>query len=195
MTSRATLPGLMTDIPQRFVDSIDTPIGIFQFVGSADGVLLATGFCDGHPRMQQQLRRWAENSTGLVHRRTSWILRDQLQGYFDGDAGCLNELPTTAEGTVFQRDVWSALQTIPRGQTRSYADIARSIGRPKAVRAIGLANGANPVAIVVPCHRVIGADGSLAGYGAGVERKRWLLKLEGIVPTGPTSQTELFPLA
>ena len=117
------------------------------------------------------------------------------QAYFDGDTRCLNELPTSTEGTAFQRDVWSALKTIPRGETRSYADIARSIGRPKAVRAVGLANGANPVAIVVPCHRVIGADGSLTGYGAGVERKRWLLKIEGVVPTSPTSQTELFPLA
>jgi len=83
-----------------------------------------------------------------------------------------------AEGTEFQLRVWNALREIPHGETRSYADIARRIGRPKAVRAVGAANGSNPVAIVVPCHRVIGANGTLTGYGGGLEKKEWLMKHE-----------------
>jgi methylated-DNA-[protein]-cysteine S-methyltransferase len=87
-------------------------------------------------------------------------------------------IPLAAEGTAFQRDVWNALRAIPFGETRSYADVAAAIGRPKAVRAVGAANGRNPLGIVVPCHRVIGADGSLTGYAGGMERKKFLLDLE-----------------
>lgn len=86
--------------------------------------------------------------------------------------------PLAPHGTDFQRDVWAALSAIPYGETRSYADIARAIGRPTAVRAVGAANGRNPLPIFVPCHRVIGADGSLTGYGGGLDTKRWLLALE-----------------
>ncbi len=87
-------------------------------------------------------------------------------------------LPLSPRGTSFQRDVWEALRTIPFGETRSYADIARAIGRPSAVRAVGAANGKNPLSIIVPCHRVIGSDGSLTGYAGGMERKQWLLQHE-----------------
>ncbi len=87
-------------------------------------------------------------------------------------------------GTPFQRDVWAALREIPVGKTLSYGALAAKIGRPKAVRAVGLANGANPIGIVVPCHRVIGADSSLTGYGGGLDRKRWLLNHEGAHYTG-----------
>ncbi|HUF27410.1 MAG TPA: methylated-DNA--[protein]-cysteine S-methyltransferase [Gemmatimonadaceae bacterium] len=101
----------------------------------------------------------------------------QLAAYF---AGALTEfdVPIAARGTPFQERVWSALRAIPFGETVAYAEIARRIGRPSAVRAVGAANGRNPVAIVVPCHRVIGADGSLIGYGGGMDRKRWLLAHE-----------------
>jgi methylated-DNA-[protein]-cysteine S-methyltransferase len=103
--------------------------------------------------------------------------RRQLSEYFAGTRTVF-DLPTAATGTPFQRQVWQALCGIPHGQTASYRDMAHAIGNPKAVRAVGLANGRNPLSIVVPCHRVIGSDGSLTGYGGGVERKQWLLAHE-----------------
>jgi methylated-DNA-[protein]-cysteine S-methyltransferase len=102
---------------------------------------------------------------------------DQLAAYFAGELTTF-ELPLHPVGTDFQLAVWAALRHIPYGQTRSYGDIARAIDRPSAVRAVGLANGRNPISIIVPCHRVIGADGSLTGYGGGLGRKRFLLDLE-----------------
>jgi methylated-DNA-[protein]-cysteine S-methyltransferase len=108
--------------------------------------------------------------------------RRQLREYFAGDRTRF-DLPLRMEGTDFQREVWSALLDIDYGQTESYGELAHRIGRPDAVRAVGLANGRNPVSIVVPCHRVIGASGSLTGYGGGLERKRFLLELEAGVPS------------
>ncbi|MFZ0660634.1 MAG: methylated-DNA--[protein]-cysteine S-methyltransferase [Candidatus Binataceae bacterium] len=105
--------------------------------------------------------------------------RRSLEDYFSGDIAAIDKLGVETAGTPFQREVWTALRRIPAGQTTSYGELAAAIGRPRAVRAVGLANGSNPVAIVVPCHRVIGADGSLTGYGGGLERKRWLLAHEG----------------
>ena len=102
----------------------------------------------------------------------------QLAEYFDGNREDF-ELPLELEGTEFQRQVWTELTSIPFGQTVSYADLARAIGKPTAVRAVGAANGDNPVSIIVPCHRVIGSDGGLTGYGGGLERKEWLLRHEG----------------
>lgn len=102
----------------------------------------------------------------------------QLQAYFAGELTDF-EAPIELRGTEFQRRVWASLQEIPYGETISYGELARWVGNPKASRAVGLANGRNPVAIVVPCHRVIGADGSLTGYGGGLERKVWLLEHEG----------------
>jgi methylated-DNA-[protein]-cysteine S-methyltransferase len=101
----------------------------------------------------------------------------QLDAYFRGELTSF-DLPLSLEGTQFQRCVWTALQSIPYGETISYGELAGRIGQPSASRAVGLANGRNPVAIVVPCHRVIGADGSLTGYGGGIDRKRYLLALE-----------------
>jgi methylated-DNA-[protein]-cysteine S-methyltransferase len=103
-----------------------------------------------------------------------------VSSYFDGDLKAIDNLPVQTAGTPFQSEVWRALRGIPCGSTVSYAELARRIGRPAAVRAVGLANGSNPVGIVVPCHRVIGADGSLTGYGGGIERKRWLLSHERV---------------
>lgn len=102
-----------------------------------------------------------------------------LSAYFAGDLAAIETIETATAGTAFQRQVWAALRTIPKGQTLSYGALAARIGKPKAVRAVGLANGQNPVAIIVPCHRVIGANGSLTGYGGGVDRKQWLLAHEG----------------
>lgn len=104
--------------------------------------------------------------------------RAQLQAWFDG---CRRELdlPIAPAGTPFQRAVWAALRRIPRGEVRSYAEVARAVGRPAAVRAVGAANARNPLAVIVPCHRVIGSDGSLTGYAHGLPAKRWLLAHEG----------------
>jgi methylated-DNA-[protein]-cysteine S-methyltransferase len=104
----------------------------------------------------------------------------QLRRYFERDLRAVR-LPLDLQGTPFQLDVWNALCAIPYGETRSYGDLARTIGRPAAVRAVGLANGRNPVSIIVPCHRVIGSNGSLTGYGGGLDRKKYLLDLEAAV--------------
>ena len=104
-------------------------------------------------------------------------VREQLAAYFDGELTVF-DLPLDLRGTEFQRRVWSELRTIPYGQTRTYGELAASLGTPSASRAVGLANGRNPISIVVPCHRVVGTNGSLTGYAGGVERKRALLDLE-----------------
>ncbi len=105
---------------------------------------------------------------------------ERLARYFDGELGALDELEVDVSGTPFQQKVWAALRRIPPGVTWSYRQLAIAIGRPGAVRAVGAANGQNPVAIVLPCHRVIAADGSLGGYAGGLERKAWLLRHEGV---------------
>lgn len=102
-----------------------------------------------------------------------------VAAYFAGEFDALEDLPTTTNGTAFETTVWQTLREIPVGHTWSYKALAEAIGRPKAVRAVGAANGRNPVSLVLPCHRVIGADGSLTGYGGGLERKAWLLRHEG----------------
>ncbi|NOI37535.1 methylated-DNA--[protein]-cysteine S-methyltransferase [Vibrio sp. 070316B] len=106
-------------------------------------------------------------------------VKDQLDRYFAGEA-IQFDVPIAAKGTPFQQSVWHALTTIPYGETWSYAQLADAIGNPKAVRAVGLANGKNPVSVIVPCHRVIGKNGKLTGYAGGVERKQRLLAIEGI---------------
>lgn len=102
-----------------------------------------------------------------------------LDAYFAGDLAALDGIPVRMPGTEFQTSVWTALRRIPVGTTVSYSGLAQQVGRQAGCRAVGFANGANPVGIVVPCHRVIGADGGLTGYGGGIERKRWLLEHEG----------------
>jgi len=117
--------------------------------------------------------------------RDGWVRDDacfagairQLQEYFEGRRLTF-EIPLAPAGTEFQRRVWMALRDIPYARTVSYGDVAREIGNPKGGRAVGLANGRNPISIIVPCHRVIGSDGSLTGYGGGLERKQWLLEHE-----------------
>lgn len=104
----------------------------------------------------------------------------RLRRYFAGDLTAIDDVPVATGGTPFQRRVWNVLRTIPAGTTIAYAELARRIGQPTAFRAAGHANGANPIGIVVPCHRVIGSDASLTGYGGGMERKRWLLAHEGV---------------
>jgi methylated-DNA-[protein]-cysteine S-methyltransferase len=163
----------MTSTHRLFLDHLDTVIGRLAIVADDDGRLHAVGFTEGHARMDRQLGR-----DTLTPRSNPGGLTAKIAAYFAGELTALEGLPVVAEGTEFQRAVWTALREIPTGETRSYGDIARRIGRPNAVRAVGLANGANPIGVVVPCHRVIGADGSLTGYGGGVDRKRWLLAHE-----------------
>jgi methylated-DNA-[protein]-cysteine S-methyltransferase len=116
-----------------------------------------------------------------------------FRDYFHGGLESLDRLPVDTGGTPFQQRVWAALRTIPVGRTASYLDVARAIGAPAAVRAVGAANGRNPVAIVVPCHRVIGTSGQLVGYGGGLDRKRWLLAHErALVPEDADGQPRLF---
>ena len=113
----------------------------------------------------------------------SQSLRSALTGYFKGDLDRLKEIEWRVGGTAFQQKVWAALPTIPVGTTMSYGAMAAKLDVPKAIRAVGHANGSNPISVVVPCHRLIGSSGSLVKYGGGLERKRWLLKHEGVALT------------
>ena len=172
----------MTATPCLWIDHLETPIGRLAIVADAEGRLRAAGFALGHTRMDRLLRRIdGARAVALEPTTNPGGLTSALEAYFRGDLGAIDGLPVDADGTEFQRSVWRALRAIPCGETRSYGELARSIGNAGAVRAVGLANGANPVSIVVPCHRVIGSDGSMTGYGGGVPRKRWLLAHEGAV--------------
>jgi methylated-DNA-[protein]-cysteine S-methyltransferase len=130
-------------------------------------------------------REYGEHGFVLEPRRDPCGFTSAMNAYFAGDLRVIDGLPVETGGTPFQRTVWKALRDIPCGTTESYAGLARRIDRPSAVRAVGLANGANPVAVVVPCHRVVGSNGTLTGYGGGLERKRWLLDHEAAAGTSP----------
>jgi methylated-DNA-[protein]-cysteine S-methyltransferase len=163
-------------------DTIQSPTGEMMIVTDSDGALRALEWTDLEDRMTRLFgRQYKGRAIKLTQSEAPAKTRQALTDYFDGSLKALDDLVTVAGGTDFQRSVWTALRTIPVGQTRSYLDIAKAIGNPKAVRAIGLANGANPIGIVVPCHRVIGANGSMTGYGGGIARKQWLLKHEGAI--------------
>lgn len=149
--------------------TIDSPVGDLLLVG--DGRALHGLYMTEAPRPMPVRPEWRRDDAAFA------TARRQLGEYFAGERTAF-DLSLTLNGTPFQRSVWDALREIPYGRTMSYGELARRIGRPSAVRAVGLANGRNPVSVVVPCHRVIGADGSLTGYGGGVERKRFLLALE-----------------
>jgi methylated-DNA-[protein]-cysteine S-methyltransferase len=157
--------------------SIDSPIGELLLLGDRRAL---------HGLYMQEGRRpvriapnWQRSASAFTEVRT------QLREYFAGERA-LFDTPLAMQGTPFERRVWRALQDIPYGETVSYGEIARRIGRPTAARAVGLANGRNPIAVIVPCHRVIGANGALTGYGGGLQRKRLLLELE-------RGQTRLYP--
>jgi methylated-DNA-[protein]-cysteine S-methyltransferase len=180
MTSKK--PGnSMSQHPEAFgLDRLHTPIGTALLVSDADGVLRALDWEEYEARMQNLLRL-QYGAVGLKDARASAETRASLTGYFKGDLDRLNEIRWRVAGTPFQRKVWKALPKIPPGATLSYGVLAAKIGMPNAVRAVGHANGANPLSVVVPCHRLIGANGSLVKYGGGLERKRWLLEHEGVV--------------
>jgi len=159
------------------LDRIATPVGEVLLVVDADGAVRALDFHDYEPRMMRLLARHY-GDTPLTPGRAPEAVRSAVEAYFSGHATALDGLVIATAGTDFQRQVWAALRAIPAGETRTYSQLAAAIGRPKAVRAAGLANGQNPIAIIVPCHRVVGANGTLTGYAGGLERKRWLLDHE-----------------
>jgi methylated-DNA-[protein]-cysteine S-methyltransferase len=169
--------------PRTFgLDRQQTPIGTALLVTDADGVLRALDWEDYEARMRDLLRL-QYGAVVLKDARSPKQLTTALTGYFRGELDRLKAIDWRVGGTTFQRKVWTALPEIPPGTTMSYGALAARLGVPKAVRAVGHANGANPISVVVPCHRLIGADGSLTGYGGGLPRKRWLLEHEGATLT------------
>jgi methylated-DNA-[protein]-cysteine S-methyltransferase len=160
------------------LESLATPFGPILVAVDAQDRLCAVEFWNDEAEMRALLRRHY-GAARATFGKVAAPIRQAFERYFAGDAQALKAVPWTTGGTEFQRAVWQALTTIPVGETWSYAQLAAAIGKPKAVRAVGLANGANPVPIVIPCHRVIGANGSLTGFGGGLDRKRWLLRHEG----------------
>jgi methylated-DNA-[protein]-cysteine S-methyltransferase len=160
------------------IDTIASPIGPLTAGERAGRVCLLHFGADG-PSIDATMERWYPGEPRL--RRAVPAVRTVLTRYFSGEAGAIDTVAVELHGTAFQKRVWQALRRIPTGSTLSYAELARRVGEPAAVRAVGAANGANPVALIVPCHRVIGSDGSLTGYGGGLERKRWLLVHEGAI--------------
>jgi methylated-DNA-[protein]-cysteine S-methyltransferase len=166
-----------------YADRLESAIGTLLLIHDREGHVRALDFHDFESRMRRLLRLHygAEGHDFTIEDRAApTAIRRALSDYFLGDLYAINSIPVTTGGTSFQREVWAALRTIKAGTTLSYGALARQLGRAKSVRAVGLANGANPVAIVIPCHRVIGTDGSLTGYGGGISRKRWLLLHEGV---------------
>jgi methylated-DNA-[protein]-cysteine S-methyltransferase len=163
--------------PRLLVDRVETPLGPMLLIAEG-GSLRALEFGDDEDRLLRDVRRQEGAAVGFVPADDPAGLSSRLRAYFAGEIEIFDDVPVRAGGTPFQRVVWAALRGIPPGQTTSYGQLAARLGRPGASRAVGLANGANPVAIAVPCHRVIGADGTLTGYGGGLERKRWLLEHE-----------------
>ncbi len=160
------------------VDRISTPLGP-MLVGATDEALCLLEFTDRRALERQVRRVAARLCAAYVPGGNALVTRvaDEVEEYFEGRRRRF-DVPLAPAGTPFQTEVWEALRAIPYGETRSYAQVAAAIGRPNAVRAVGTANGSNALAIVIPCHRVVGADGKLAGYGGGVWRKRRLLELE-----------------
>jgi methylated-DNA-[protein]-cysteine S-methyltransferase len=170
-----------TNSPTLFLDRLATPLGVMLLVTDDRERLRALDWEDHEERMRRLLRLHygPAGAPDRLREGSSPSARAALEAYFAGDLGAIDRVPVETGGTPFQREVWAALRRIPAGDTMSYGALAARIERRLAVRAVGRANGANPVGIVVPCHRVIGADTSLTGYGGGLERKRWLLRHEG----------------
>jgi len=160
------------------LDRLPSPIGEILLVTDEVGAVRALDFHDYVPRMTRLLRLHYGDRP-LDNGQAPQAVRQALTAYFDGALEALNAIPWSTGGTAFQNQVWRTLIDIPAGETSTYAALAARIGRPAAVRAVGAANGANPIAVLVPCHRLIGANGSLTGYGGGLERKAWLLAHEG----------------
>jgi methylated-DNA-[protein]-cysteine S-methyltransferase len=179
---------------------MEAPVSSLLLVTDEDGVLRALDFADHEARMHRSLREHYRDYT-LQEGTAPDSLTRALKAYFDGAMDALADIKTATGGTPFQREVWNGLRAIPPCVTISYGQLAANVGRPGASRAVGAANGANPIAIVVPCHRVIGANGTLTGYGGGLPRKQWLLDHEaryfqsaaGVFPPGSCAAAKRIP--
>jgi len=166
---------------ELLIDGIDSALGKILLVSDGER-LCALDYAGYENRMMTLLRRHYPD----------FQLRDTIdpqgfssliRAYLAGDIACISRIPVSTGGTVFQQQVWSALRTIPPGTVLTYSDLAAKLGKPTAYRAVGMTNALNPIAIVVPCHRLVGANGALTGYAGGLERKRWLLQHEGVSVT------------
>ncbi|MBD3881983.1 methylated-DNA--[protein]-cysteine S-methyltransferase [Phormidium tenue FACHB-886] len=159
------------------IDKFDSPVGEISLVFEVE-TLCALDFQDYEARMLKLLQK-RYGTVHLVPQRRS-EMRDRLTAYLAGDFTSLDSVSVSTGGTLFQQQVWQALRFIPAGTVLTYRELALRVGKPTACRAVGMANSLNPVSIVLPCHRVIGANASLTGYAGGLERKRWLLQHEGV---------------
>ena len=163
---------------ELFIDRVESALG--QILVVCDHTILcALDFGDCQDRMMTLLRR-RYGEVKLTERTNPLGLSNRLLAYLQEEYSSLDDIPVNPGGAAFQQKVWSALRTIPYGNVLSYAELAAQIGQPTAYRAVGMANSRNPIALVIPCHRVIGANASLTGYAGGLERKRWLLQHEGV---------------
>ncbi|GAB4543353.1 MAG: hypothetical protein Tsb0010_19870 [Parvularculaceae bacterium] len=163
-----------------FAKISSSPVGALHLAAAGDR-LCAVAFDCGRDGFERHLKRWfAGRADGPSVAFPAPIL-DAFEAYFAGETGALDRLPVEIHGTEFQCAVWRGLRDVPAGVTETYGALARRLGKPKAMRAVGLANGANPIPLALPCHRIIGADGSLTGFGGGIERKLWLLRHEGAI--------------
>jgi methylated-DNA-[protein]-cysteine S-methyltransferase len=176
-----------------YQNEFESPVGMVYVV--SDGTnLRAVDFKGYEHRLRRLLARHYGRYT-LHSAPDPGESTSRLRDYFAGDLRAVDDIAVATNGADFQRQVWAALRTIPAGTTVSYGTIAARIGRPTACRAVGLANGSNPIAIVVPCHRVIGTDHGLTGYGGGIERKQWLLEHEGVVLAANPRRPRRYPSA
>ncbi len=166
--------------PAFVMGRLATPIGEILVVTDGQAAVTALDFVDFEARLLNRFQRRSRalRSEPIKYGPIPEAVRQALEAYFAGEIRALEAVRVNTDGTEFQGLVWKALRRTPAGTTLSYSQLASAIDRPTAVRAVGLANGANPVAIIVPCHRIIGADGTLTGYAGGLDRKRWLLNHE-----------------
>lgn len=174
----------MTRPHRLFLDRAPSPIGEILIVTDETGLLRAVDFHDFEPRLRRLLRLHY-GDLPLESGEAPAETKAAFARYFAGDAAALSALAWDTGGTAFQRAVWRALAAIPPGETVTYSELARRVERPAAIRAVGAANGANPLSLVAPCHRVIGMSGALTGYAGGIDRKRWLLAHEGVIQANP----------
>ncbi|MBV9632771.1 MAG: methylated-DNA--[protein]-cysteine S-methyltransferase [Xanthobacteraceae bacterium] len=169
------------------LDTYGSPLGDILLVSDGDGALRALDFADYGQRLRRLLRlHYSAYQLDLGPAPVAFV--NALTAYFAGDLDAVAKLRVATGGTPFQREVWAALRRIPAGHTTTYGELAVELGRRGASRAVGLANGSNPIAIVVPCHRVIGSNGTLTGYAGGLPRKRWLLEHERRYSQRPSAE-------
>ena len=168
---------------ELYRETLATPIGKLILLTDALAQVRAVDWWDYDERLRRLLdRQYRKGGWMMTEARAESAALRALRGYFAGNLGALDAVVVVTAGSPFQQSVWQALRAIPAGQAWSYARLAEHLGSAGSARAVGSANGANPVSLILPCHRVIGANGHLTGYAGGIERKRWLLEHEGVLP-------------